>query len=183
MLKGIDIQAGDYFCVEGRGFAAAGIRAVQRFNSFDNEATYGHSAIIMSGETGMVLDTRWTVKYTNLSDYAGQKILIARPNFTVAPGEPPRAISESDKRLAIKALALKDFGAIYPVHRIILHLIPPISKFLWAGWMKVCSERTAAYLQAIQARPFRVPGTTPDMLADEARHWKNIDVIFEGVLP
>lgn len=178
-LSRINIQAGDYFCVRGHGAIAAGIRAAEWFNSHDNEATYGHCALILN-ERGTVLDTRWIVGRTNLSLYYGQQILIARPTHRICPKGV--WIDDSDKMLALKAIEIRDTGKWYPVHRIPMHLIPWVAKFFSRGRMMVCSERVASYLSEIGARNGPCAGATPDMLADEARRWRNIEVAAEGEL-
>lgn len=177
------IRAGDVFGVKGSGPLFGAIRTVQYINSRDNESTYGHSAIILDAK-GTVLDTRWRVGRTSLDLYAGQQIIIARPvEWISQDGLSSGPINESTILTTLKAMEVNDTGRWYPVHRLFLHLIPPVAKFLHIKRFQVCSERTAAYLQAIGARPKPIGGSTPDMLADEWRRWRNYQIIFEGIQP
>jgi hypothetical protein len=174
-----DLQPGDVFSSEGgMGVFSAGIRLVERVHSRDNEATYGHAGLIID-PAGAVLDTLWTVQRTQLSRYAGQRVIIARP-VRQMNGRP---VDAGTVRLCLRAIEIMDAGRWYPAHRILLHLVPPLAKYVAAGAHKVCSERTAAYLADINTRPLPWAGATPDMLADEWRVWRNFDVLFEGVLP
>lgn len=177
------LQPGDVFCVQGRGPLFWGILAVQWINSRDGEATYGHAALIVDAG-GTVLDTRWRVGRTSLDMYQGQRMIIARPvEWITRDGHTSGPISESTRLLCLAAIEATCSGKWYPVHRLFLHLVPPVAKLLHIGRWQVCSERVGAYLQAIGARPYPVGGVTPDMLADEWRRWRNYQVIFEGVWP
>ena len=180
-MSTVQLQPGDVFCAQGSGPLFAAIRMVQWINSRDNEATYGHAALILDA-AGTVLDTRWRVGRTHLDLYQGQQVMIARPvDWVSRCGVISGPISESTKKLCLTAIETTCRGKWYPVHRLFLHLVPPVARLLHIGRWQVCSERVAAYLQAIGARPKPVGGVTPDMLADEWRRWRNFQIIFEGV--
>ena len=173
------LQPGDQICVTGGMFGvSAGIRLVERFWAKDNEACYGHCAIVGT-PGGTLLDTLWTVRWTHISRYAGQQMIIARPVKTLRG----LVITDAAKSVALEMISAADHGRIYPVHRIPLHLFWPLPKFLSAGRQKVCSERTAKYLCLIGAMDEPWAGITPDDLADRFRRWHNFDVIFEGTWP
>ena len=87
------------------------------------------------------------------------------------------------KGWAVRAIIAAHLGDRYPLWRLALHLAPPLAKFLATGDRLVCSELVAKYLHLIGARGLPYTGVNPDQLADEARRWRNIDVIYEGVWP
>ena len=169
-------QAGDVFCVRGRGALAAVIRGVEWFHSFDNEASYGHAGIIIS-DAGATLEALWTVERAHLNYYRGQRMQIARPTHTLDG----REISIEAKQVAIEALIREHIGQPYPVLRLPLFLFPAIAKFVGTGNHVVCSELRCKYLAMIGARPLPYMGVNPDTCADEARLWRNFEVPFESV--
>lgn len=173
------LQPGDVLCVRGdMPIVSAGIRLVEWILSKDNEATYGHSAIVGT-EGGTLLDTLWTVQWTHVSRYAGQPMIIARPTKTLRG----IAITDAAKTCALKMVSSDGHGRPYPLHRLLLHLVPPLAKYATNGRQMVCSERTARYLCLIGAMAEPWAGITPDDLADRWRRWHNFDVIFEGTMP
>ena len=173
------IQPGDVLCVRGdMPVVSAGIRLVERFWSKDGEATYGHSAIVGT-EGGTLLDTLWRVRWTHISRYAGQQMIIARPVKTLRG----IVIDDAAKRLAVKMISLECHGKLYPVHRIFLHLVPPLAKYCSSGHWRVCSENSAKLCVMLGADNEPWAGITPDDLADRWRRWSNFTVIFEGIWP
>ena len=179
MLKDIELRPGDVLCVRGdMPVVSAGIRMVEWILSKDNEATYGHTAIVGT-EGGTLLDTLWRVRWTHISRYAGQQMIIARPTRTLRG----IAITDAARRVSLNMVSADGHGRLYPVHRLALHLLPPLAKYCSNGRQMVCSERTARYLCLIGAMAEPWAGITPDDLADRWRRWSNFDVIFEGVWP
>jgi hypothetical protein len=174
-----NLHPGDVLCVAGgMAVVSAGIRLVERFWSKDSEASYGHSAIVGT-EGGTLLDTLWRVRWTHISRYAGQPMIIARPVKTLRG----IAITDAAKTCALKMVSADGHGRCYPVHRLLLHLVPPLAKYWSNGRQMVCSERTAKYLCLIGAMDEPWAGITPDDLADRWRCWSNFTVIFEGIWP
>lgn len=176
--NGAAMLLGDVFCCSGSmGLVSAGIRLAERFWSEDNEATYGHSGIVANG-SGLILDTLWQVQWNRLDVYRGQQAIVARPTQTLRG----YTITEALKKAAVDAIVREGFGRRYPLHRLLLNLLPPLAKYASTGKMLVCSERTAKYLACLGARGEVYAGVNPDDLADEWRRWKNVDVIYEGLL-
>ena len=179
MLRDIELRPGDALCVRGdMPVVSAGIRAIERFWSKDSEASYGHSAIVGT-EGGTLLDTLWRVRWTHINRYAGQPMIIARPAKTLRG----IAITDAARSCALKMVSADGHGRYYPVHRLILHMVPPLAKYWSNGRQMVCSERTAKYLCLIGAMNEPWAGITPDDLADRFRRWHNFTVIFEGIWP
>lgn len=173
------LKPGDVLCVRGdMPVVSAGIRLVERFWSKDGEATYGHSAIVGT-EGGTLLDTLWRVRWSHIDRYAGQQMIIARPTHTLRG----IVITDAAKTCALKMVSADGHGRPYPVHRLILHLVPPLAKYWSNGRQMVCSERTARYLCMVGSMSEPWAGITPDDLADRFRRWHNFDVIFEGTWP
>ena len=179
MLKDIELQPGDVLCVAGdMAVVSAGIRLIERIWAKDNEARYGHSAIVGTAG-GTLLDTLWRCRWTHISRYAGQPMIIARPARTLRGV----AIDDAARRVSLSMVSTAGHGRLYPVHRLALHLLPPLAKYCSAGRQMVCSERTAKYLCLIGAMAEPWAGITPDDLADRWRRWSNFTVIFEGIWP
>lgn len=173
----ITLKPGDVLCVTGDMFiVSTGIRLVEKFWSKDNEATYGHSAIVGSAG-GTLLDTLWRTRWTHISRYAGQQMIIARPVKTLRG----IVIDDAAKSLAVKMLSTECHGKLYPVHRLFLHLIPPLAKYFSNGHWRVCSENSAKLAVMLGAMNEPWAGITPDDLADRWRRWNNFEVIFEGI--
>lgn len=176
--NGAEMKTGDVFCCTGSmKFVSAAIRIIEKFQSKDNEAIYGHSGIV-ANDSGLILDTLWRVQWNRLDEYRGQQVLVARPTTTPSGYK----ITEETKKAALDAIAKEGLGRMYPAYRFILHLLKPVAKYVSTGKYLVCSERTAKYLAAIAARGEVYAGINPDDLADEWRRWKNFDVIYEGPL-
>ena len=176
--NGQQLQPGDVACTRGTmPVVSAGIRLMEQIWAEDNEATYGHSFIV-ADDNGAILDTLWRVQWRMIDRYHGEQIIIARPSYTVRGWE----ISAVSKAIGLEAVAAESIGRVYPIHRLALHMLPPLAKYFSVGTLLVCSERTAKYLTIIGARGDVYSGINPDTLADEWRRWKNFDVIFEGVL-
>ena len=179
MADPITLHPGDVLCVAGdMALVSAGIRLIERIWAEDNEATYGHAAIVGTAG-GTLLDTLWRVRWTHISRYAGQQIIIARPARTLRG----LAITDAARQVSLNMVSADGHGRLYPVHRLALHLLPPLAKYCSNGRQMVCSERTARYLCLIGAMAEPWAGITPDDLADRFRRWHNFDVIFEGIWP
>lgn len=175
----MNLKPGDVLCVRGSmAVVSSGIRLIEKFWSKDNEATYGHSAIVGT-EGGTLLDTLWRVRWSHISRYAGQQIIIARPTHTLRG----IVIDDAAKRVVFNMMSTTGHGRIYPVHRLVLHLVPPLAKYCSGGKQMVCSERTAKYLCVIGAMGEPWSGITPDDLADRWRRWSNFDILYEGIMP
>lgn len=114
---------------------------------------------------------------TWLATYAGQRIIIARPLV-------PDSV-EYGTGLLCKYRALAEvsnhLGQWYPAWRLLLHLAPPLAKYLSNGRNLVCSELVAKYLTLIGTRSGPYTGINPDTLADMWIAWRNFEVVYEGV--
>ncbi len=172
----VKVQAGDLFCVRSAGPLSYAILAVERFNSKDNRAEFGHSGVILDS-LGSTFEARSTLGYGSLDRYLGKPMLIARPVLKLSRAP----LLRYERQRAINLVITQHLGQIYPFWRIFLHLVPPASKYLTAGgrWL-VCSEVTAKVesLMGVLSGPYT--GRNPDDLADRWRiSWAH-EVIFDG---
>lgn len=169
----IELQVGDVFGSRNPMRLGRAINFAQRIWSLDNESTYSHVGIITDMD-GTTLEALWQVKEQNLFDsYAGQQVIIARPNA-----------SRLMRQYGINMILKLHKGDVYPVWRLLFHLIPPVAKYASAGGrFLVCSELTAKYLYFANVRPKPFVGVNPDNLVDEWKTHKGYEVIFEGTLP
>lgn len=173
----IDLQPGDVFCVDGNMFLVSRlIRWAEIFVSQDNDAHYGHAGIITSS-LGTTIEALWTVKRSTLDAYVGQRIIIARP---LVPDSMEHGLGVMRKHRALAEVSWH-LGRWYPVWRLMLHLAPPLAKYLSTGNNLVCSELVAKYLTLIGSRSGPFAGINPDTLADMFVAWKNFDVVYEGI--
>lgn len=172
------LQRGDVFVCQGNmGVVSAAIRTAQKVLSRDNRADYGHAGIVTSA-TGATLEALWTVRAGRLDDYAGQRVLIARPARSLY--RPQADISLRTRDLAIDQIERQYLGRVYPLWRLPLHLVPWAAKYASTGRWLVCSELVAKYLVLIAARDTVYAGISPDTLADEWVCFRNFDVLYEG---
>jgi len=163
----LTLKPGDVFASHSTAFKGKAIRLVERIKSRDNEASHNHTGIIIS-ETGVSIEALYTICVTNIADYSGQKVLIARW----------KDMTEGGFYQGYDAVA-KHVGAWYPWPRLPLHLFG-LAKFI--HWKTpVCSELTAKFLNAAGDRR-NYWGINPDDLVDEWRISKHYDIIYEGVL-
>lgn len=165
----IDLYPGDVFCTANPWMLGKIILWTQRLWSSDNEALYSHAGIIDS-PAGATFEALWRVRHAHLSDYSGKPIVIARPRA-------------SQEKIEARLNMLKErfAGKAYPLHRMAMHILPPVAK-LGTGGFVVCSELVAAYLWMLGLRHKQYLGANPDTLADEWSQGYCCDVIFEGFL-
>lgn len=175
----IDVERGDVFCTSDpqSKFLGAGIRFFQKIRSKDNKAVYSHAGIITDSEGGTI-EALWTIRRQNIfEDYAGKRVLIARPTHTLSGSE----ITAVRKNYILCQLEEKYEGMRYPGWRLPLHVFPILAKYIHFLGMPVCSEFTAMDLGLLGARYEGMHwGVNPDTLADEWARWKNFKILFEG---
>lgn len=166
----IRIEIGDMFAVDSLSGMGWLINPVQAFWAPDGESKYSHAGII-TDRAGETFEALWTNRFSRLRAYDQQNIIIAR-------------MTEPDahtKVQAIKEIVKEYEGRHYPWWRLKLHLIPPLARiFNWDGRWVVCSELVARYMYICQARHSTFAGTNPRRLVYEWRHWRNIEIVYEG---
>lgn len=163
------LKPGDIFLSRNPMALGRAINAVQLFWSTDNQSKYSHAGIVL-GESGETLEALHTVKHQNLyRDYAGQEILIGRWNYMTR-----ERFDEGMKFIQDR------IGKVYPYHRLLFFLLPPIAKYVSIGPL-VCSELTAKFLVGADVLAY-YKGRNPDDLADIVNHRKQWEKIFEGQL-
>jgi hypothetical protein len=177
MPPDVELRPGDLFCVRSAGLLSYAIMAVERFNSEDDAAEFGHSGVIIDAH-GSTFEALTTLRYGSLERYRGKKLLIARPSLKLSRAP----VQRFDRQAAINRVIREHRGQIYPFWRIPLHLVPPASKYLSvAGRWLVCSEvvaKTELYM-GVLAGPYT--GRNPDDLADRWRVSWTHQVLFDGV--
>lgn len=168
----VELKPGDVFASRNPQSLGKAINWLERLRSHDNEATYGHTGIIIKPD-GTTVEAVWSITSQNLfKDYKGTKVLIARP---VAMN--PEAYAKGFD--AIKC----HIGTSYPYYRLLMHFLG-IGKFVHFK-TPVCSELTAKFLINAGIRCLSGQnywGVNPDNLVDEWRISDHFDVIFEGVI-
>lgn len=166
----IRLLPGDVFCSANPMWLGSAINAIQRFWDVDNRSTYGHAGLIID-PAGTTLEALWTVKQQNVwtayDDASKSGLLIGRCQNMTA-------------ERFIKGMAvIRPFeGRRYPFHRLLLHLLPPLSKYISTGRYLVCSELVALFLVGSGQLDF-YKGVNPDYVAGMIYRWDDWDVIYE----
>lgn len=176
-LAKVKVQTGDSFCSASPQLLGRIIIVVTAWLSSDGHAKYGHSGVIIN-DKGDTIEALWRVKSRNIYDnFKGKPLVIARPvlDLTGTPITPER------KKFAIKKILLDHHRKMYPWWRVPLQIIPPLARRLATRKHVVCSELTAKDLYLVGSRHNQYPGTTPDQLSDEFHHWKQYEIIYEGI--
>lgn len=168
----LTLQTGDVFASDSGAVLGTLINLIQRCRSSDNRSEYHHAGIVVNSG-GKTLEALWTVKNGDLcADYYGARILVARP----------LGVWPKDVAWAISCLEQEHLGQVYPFWRMGFHLLGTFFAKFGLVERLVCSELVGKYLYRIGLRHEQYRGTTPDMLVDEWRKWRDFDVIFEGRL-
>jgi len=165
----IELRPGDVFAEGTEAFFGKLIRLRDKMRSNDCEATFNHCGVIVDS-TGGTFESRRRIQGYNLKNCVGNHIIIVRP------------VAQDFSKLAAMRKIIRSYdGKAYPWYRIILHAITPtLARWLHHSGVPVCSELVAEYLYLIGVRHPNFWGTTPDTLADEWRHWREYEIIFDG---
>ena len=167
MTASLCLCAGDIFCTRNPMWLGRAINAVQRFHAIDNESAYSHAGIIV-GPSGRTFESLWTIRYAELANYTGKGVLIGR-HVSMSP---------SIAAQGLRQLSAYE-GRIYPFHRLIFHLIPPVAKYVSSGKFLVCSELVARFLWLCGLKSYW-KGVNPDHIADWIRKYRDFEIVFEG---
>lgn len=165
------LQPGDIFCTRNPMALGRAINFMQRFWAKDNASTYSHAGIIIDRQ-GTTFEALWTVTSRNIfEDIARDQILIGR-HLDMKPYFFSSAMS-----------AMQHYqGRWYPFHRLFLHLLPPLAKYVSAGSRYlVCSELVGKFLSLAGLIDF-YKGKNPDDIADMIRLWRAWEIVYEGIL-
>ncbi len=167
------VQRGDCFAVRSPGIIGTGISYFQLLTSHDGESTFSHTGIITDEQGGTIEAKRRIIEQNLFDAYGGSRMLIVRPDardFVIDA--------------ALSRIERQHLGQVYPAWRIGLHMLGWPAKYISAGGrFVVCSELNAKYLWYIGNRHHQYLGTTPDILADEWRNYRNYTTIFDSILP
>lgn len=134
-------------------------------------AGYTHSFIVVAPD-GTTLDTTETVHYGNLyTDYSGTQVLVGRINN----------LDPSVAQAVLKVLAA-DLGKLYPVQRLFLDALD-LGRVIQEH-AEVCSERAVMAVNLTGKIPDMSDpsGWEPGEMAMAIRHWREFEVVWEGVV-
>jgi hypothetical protein len=166
-----ELRPGDIFCTVNPMWLGRAICAIESFWDMDGKAEYSHSGIIL-GPNGTTFEALWTNRRQGLFHaHGGKKVLIARHESMT--GEAFAAGWAKVARLE---------GRWYAGHRLLLHLVPPLAKYIATGRYAVCSELAAKFLVGAGLLD-HWKGVAPDYLAGIVRRWRGWKIVFEGALP
>lgn len=166
----MEIKQGDVFVTTSPSWIAKAINSVSGFWSSDGQSKYSHAGIVVS-KCGVTFEALKQLNYGTMDRYIGKPVMIVRPK-----------VRRADVVQALQEIVTEYQGDVYPAWRILLHLVPPLArKISNDGKFLVCSELVAKYLHKVGLRHNMFTGTTPDTLAEEWRHWKDFEIVYEGV--
>lgn len=171
------MRRGDFFCSANIGgkssFLSRNITRAERWWAKDNEASYGHSGIILN-DSGDTMEALLTIKRQNIfADYMDTRVLIGRH------------IGMNKLRFERAYAAIRNYeGRLYPGWRLAFFLFcPPLAKFIHFAGMPVCSEFAGYFGHLAELEEFNTYwGLNPDDLADMIRKWDCFAVVFEGII-
>lgn len=168
----ITLEPGMIFCTRNPMALGRAINFIQKFWSRDNQSEYSHAGIIKDSY-GETFESLWTIRFSDLSRYIGNKILIGK-----LVGVRPEDIHDS-----LMQVIRDHCGEVYPFWRLGFHLFPPIAKYISSGAFPVCSELMFKFVKlAGIVRIGRWQGRNPDDAADFIHYDDACDVVFEGIL-
>jgi hypothetical protein len=164
------IWPGDIFCSSSPTLLGGVTNAVQSFWSVDKRSQYSHSGILIDRE-GTTIEALLTIRSRNFFDsYKGKQVLIGRHSQMTLG------------RLWNGLVAISgDKGNIYPFHRLLFFMFPPLARYVNFGDWTVCSELTAKFLCGAGLMDFW-SGVNPDFVSEMIHNWKNWKVVWEGKL-
>lgn len=162
----IKLEKGDVFLTRNPMMLGRIINSVQKFWSQDNKSIYSHAGVIIS-ENGDTFEALWTIKAAHLKEYKNKEIVIYRY----------KNMNSKKFKNGMESI-LENKGQIYPFHRLVLMIIPPLSKYINFG-MAVCSEIFGKFLAGAGV-DVKWEGMTPDSAHDFVKNHRDFDVVFQG---
>jgi hypothetical protein len=151
IMENLFIPKGSVFGSTNPMWLGKAINNLQWLWSKDSESKYSHSGMFID-DKGTTSECLWTVKSQDFFNaYKGDNVIIAKP-------------LDIDKDVidkSIKSILDIHQGQLYPSWRLLLHIIPPLSKYSPFERL-VCSEYVAKYLWLIGARHKQYKSRNPD---------------------
>jgi len=164
----IELKRGDIFCTRNPMWLGRMINAVQTFWAADNHSEYSHAGIITDPD-GTTFESLWTIRHNHIDKYEGAQVLIGRH----------MCINSAMFEHGWERIRGHQ-GQIYPFHRLLLHIIPPVAKYVATGRFPVCSELVCKFLWEITlVRTWA--GKNPDHVADMIKLYRGFEVVYEGM--
>lgn len=165
------LKPGDVFAVDVGNILDSIINFGQRLYSHDDKSEYPHCGIIKNAQ-GVTFESGWHIKEYNMCDCVGHKVIIARYH----------EMDIVKFQIAYENLFKEYNGDLYPFWRLPMHLLPFVAKYVHLLDRPVCSELVAKFLFLSGVRQPCYMGTNVDTLVDEWKNFKEVDVVFEGIL-
>lgn len=164
------LEPGDFFCTTDNGtILSRGIRWFSKFRASDDQAFYSHAGFMVngSGRTFEALPNGY--RFSNINEYSGKPLLVGRHV----------GMTHQQFSKAFWKIREKYIGRKYPYFRLLVHMLPAMSKYVHFG-KPVCSE-LCFYLGHLAGLKDMAQywGKTPDNLADAIHRWDVFDVIYE----
>lgn len=170
--RNLSLRPGDIVCTNGDNLFQDAIRGVEKVWSKDDEVSFNH-ALILIDKNGTTFEALETVVRRNIYDaYKGCRIKIFRY----------AGMNDFIFNAGFKEVK-KHEGNIYPAWRLLLALIPPLSKRIGTGKNLMCSELVSKFLNKCGVPGFYpYLGKTPDDVHDMCSNYKDWNTIYDIVL-
>jgi hypothetical protein len=173
MRDDIHLQPGDLFVVESDSLMGRTISWAENFKDVVGDAKYIHAGVILHSN-GNLIESEWHVQISNIDEYAGNKIMIARlKNMNI------------QRFFQGKSAIIDRVGQRYPILRLFLQLFGLARRIRTKH--VVCSELQAQFIGAAcpELQRFVYPnyyGWDPAQLAGAYEMWVgHFDIIYQGV--
>lgn len=165
-------RPGDIVCTRGDNIFSKSIRGVEEVWAKDGEADFNHVLVIIDSD-GTTFEALEKIRRQNIYDaYKGCRIKVFR-NETM---------TDAVFKIGFNAIKRHE-GNIYPAWRLLLAIIPPLSRVIGTGENLVCSELVSKFLYKCGIDNFYpYLGKTPDDVHDMCENYKGWNCIFDIVI-
>jgi hypothetical protein len=162
----LELKPGDIFLTQNPMWLGKAIVWWQRIWEKDNSSNFSHAGIILN-PAGTTLEAYWTICNRNLFNaYKKAHVLVARHED----------MDIGHYKTGLRFVK-KHFGAWYPMHRLIFHILPPLAKYVSTGKFLVCSELAAKFLVGCGLLEY-YKGVTPADLENIVTNYKGWTVVY-----
>ena len=169
-INKIELRPGDVFLSKGSNGLSQMITAVESWYAKDCYAEYSHSGIVLNN-LGLIFEGGLINGKKNLFDkYYGKEILVGRHDqmrlYRYANGK-----QELDKFE----------NTLFPIHRFLLLMFPPLARRIYFLQYGICSEFTSMFLYHAGLMDYW-RGVMPSHITEMIRKWKGWNIVAEGTL-
>jgi hypothetical protein len=166
----MELKPGDIFLTRNSGLVAKGINIVQKWWAYDDYSKFTHAGLIKDNKGTTFESTLPGARSFNFEEcHKGKHYMIIRHDYMT-----PKVFEKAFERVKYHS------GFAYPIHRLFLHIIPPLAK-TFSKNRAVCSELVGQFLYHAEMLHYW-RGVNPDKLEEIFVYWRNYQIVYEGIL-